>query len=348
MFLGGVRNFGKFWSEHEPYCCFFFSLIISLILTPIVRRIMLRLDVLSIPTESRWHRSPIALMGGIAIFISFLLSALLGVELKREILVILLGGCAAFALGAWDDIYGTRPKLKFVLQVFIASGVAYSGVVSKILPHSWMNIFLTVFWIVGLMNALNLLDNMDGLSSGITIIAALAIFVLTIQKGKTNTALLCLSLAGSCLGFLRYNFNPAKIFMGDCGSLFLGYMLAVLAVHGGWQSSSSIVVTFLSPVLILGVAIFDTTLVTILRLMKGKMPWQGGRDHSSHRLVHVLHGSERGAVLSLYGLGSITGVLGFTVTRFDSLTAVFITFAMLLGMVILGLRLAKVEDCKSD
>lgn len=322
---------------------FFFSLIVSLVLTPIVRRAMLRLGILDMPNESRWHRQPVALMGGIAIFISFALVALLRVELKREILVILIGGGIIFVLGLLDDLLGTYPRTKFAVHVVVGFGTIYFGVASKVLPFSWLNISLTLIWIVMLINALNLLDNMDGLSSGITIIAALAIFGLSLQKGETNVALLSLALAGSCLGFLRYNFNPAKIFMGDCGSLFLGYMLATLAVLGGWQRSSPLAGSFLAPILILSVAIFDTTLVTILRLRHGKMPWQGGRDHSSHRLVSILGGSEKGAVLILYGIGIIAGVLGLILTFLSPLWEVLMVAVVGIGLIILGIRLSKVE-----
>ena len=322
---------------------FSLSLIISLILVPIVRRVMLKLGVLSMPSKVRWHQRPVALMGGIAIFISFMLVVLLRLELRAEILVIMLGGGVIFALGIMDDIFGMHPRIKFAFQFLVAFGVVYLGVACRILPYKWLNISFTVFWIVGMMNALNLLDNMDGLASGITIIAALAISVLSIQKGESASAFLCLALAGSCIGFLRYNFNPARIFMGDCGSMFLGYMLAMVAVLGGWQHSSPLAGTLLSPVLILGVAIFDTTLVTVLRLKNSRMPWEGGTDHSSHRLVYVLHGKEKGAVLVWYGIGALAGLLGLIVARFDSLTAALITAAFCSGMIILGIRLAKVK-----
>ncbi|MBC8520370.1 MAG: undecaprenyl/decaprenyl-phosphate alpha-N-acetylglucosaminyl 1-phosphate transferase, partial [Methanomicrobia archaeon] len=165
---------------------FFFSLILSLVLTSIVRKAMLKLGILDMPSESRWHRQPVALIGGIAIFISFVLVILLRVELKRGIIVILAGGGIIFVLGLLDDLFGTRPRVKLLVQVIVAFGVAYFGVASKILPYNWLNILLTVFWMVGLMNALNMLDNMDGLSSGITIIAALAIFGLSLQKGEAS------------------------------------------------------------------------------------------------------------------------------------------------------------------
>ena len=334
----------------EYVVVFLSSLILSLVLTPVVRKSMLGLGVLSMPSESRWSNRPIALMGGTAIFISFMLVALLRVGLKREIIVVLAGGGVIFILGALDDLLGTHEKtklaiIKFAVEVLVAFGVAYLGVVSKILPHRWLNILLTVLWIVGLTNALNLLDNMDALSSGITIIAALGILALSARRGEVGVALLCSALAGSCLGFLKYNFNPARIFMGDCGSLFLGYMLATLAVLGGWQHSSSVIMTLLPPILILSVAIFDTTLVTVLRLIHGRMPWHGGRDHSSHRLTFILGGSEKGAVLVLCGVGILAGGLGLAASKTSSLMSmILIAGAFFLGMVVFGIRLAKVKS----
>ena len=327
---------------------FLSSLILSLVLTPIVREVMLRLGVLSMPSQQRWHNRPIALMGGISIFVSFMLATFWGLEVRGELLMVLLGGGAVFALGVVDDLWGTHHRKKFALikfaaQVSIAIGVVYLGVVSKILPYSWLDISLTVFWIVGLTNALNLLDNMDGLSSGITIVAAVAILSMALQKGEASVSLLCLALTGSCLGFLVYNFNPARIFMGDCGSLFLGYMLATLTVLGGWQSSSPFLGTLLSPVLVLAVPIFDTTLVTVLRLIHGKMPWHGGRDHSSHRLVSILGGKERNAVLILYSVGILAGGSGLIIMEINSVFAILTTAAFILAMVVFGIRLARVE-----
>jgi len=322
---------------------FLSSLILSLILTPIVKKVTTRLGIVNMPKDIRWKHEPVALLGGIAIFVSFVLAILLIADPKKEIFVILAGGGAIFALGFLDDLYGTYPKIKFAFQIVIAFAVAYLGVVSKFTPYFWLDVSLTILWIVGLSNAINFLDNMDGLSSGIVIIAASSIMGLSLLNGRTDVALLCLALVGACLGFLRYNFNPAKIFMGDCGSLFLGYMLAMLAVLGGWQHNSSVVSTFLSSVLVLGVAIFDTTLVTILRLAHGKMPWHGGKDHSSHRLVSILGGNEKRAVLVLYGIGILAGGLGLIVVELSSLWAIIITLAFSVGMVILGVRLSKVE-----
>jgi len=308
---------------------------------------MIRLKVMDMPRESRWHQQPVALMGGIAIFVSFMASGFLRTQPDIGIIAILAGGGLIFILGILDDRLGTHPGSKFTIQAIVGIGVICFGVVSKIFPYSWLNIFLTIFWITGITNALNLIDNMDGLSSGMAIIAAMGIFGLAIEKGESNVALLSVALAGSCVGFLRYNFKPARIFMGDCGALFAGYMIAVLAVLGGWQHSSSMFGSLLSPVLMLSVIIFDTTLVTILRVKHGKKPWHGGKDHSSHRLVHILNGKERISVLILYGIGIGACILGLIVVRLDSLSAIIITLAWGILLTLFGLRLARVK-CYDD
>jgi len=322
---------------------FFLSLLLSLLMVPVVRRIAIKYGFVNKPKEDRWKNQPIALMGGIAIFLSFVVAALLMTELQKEIIVLLLGGLVIFILGFLDDIFGTYPVTKFTVQVAVALVLIGFGVVSKIMPYIWLDVPLTILWIVGLTNALNLLDNMDGLSSGIAIISALGVFGLSLINGQIMPALMCIALIGGCLGFLRYNFNPARIFMGDCGSLFLGYTLASLAILGGWQHSSSIASTFFSPVLLLGVPIFDTTLVTILRLAHKKMPWHGGRDHCSHRLAKIFNGNEKYAVLLLYGVGILSSGLGIIAAMFGSLVSIIVTVCFFSGMTIFGMKLSKVE-----
>ncbi|MGB9598124.1 MAG: MraY family glycosyltransferase, partial [Candidatus Poribacteria bacterium] len=281
--------------------------------------------------------------GGVAIFISFILPILFIVELKKEIAILLIGGMAIFVLGFIDDIYRSRASIKFIVQTIVALGVVYFGLVSRLTPFFLLDAILTVVWIVGLTNALNMLDNMDGLSSGITIIGASGILGLSLINQEIEIALLCLALIGSCSGFLVFNFKPAKIFMGDCGALFLGYMLAMLGIMGEWQQDNQSIRTFLSPILILSLIIFDIILVTILRLKNGKMPWQGGSDHSSHRLVHLLGGKERIAVLIIYGLCALGSILGLVILQINSVITVLIAASWTIIMIVFGIRLSKVE-----
>ncbi len=322
---------------------FITSSIISLLLTPLVRIVMEKLGIKSKPSESRWGTKSVALMGGIAIFISFIISALLKIQFDRKVILLLIGSFIMFVLGAFDDRKDIRPKIKFTIQLIFGIIVILFGFVSKILPYDWLNIILTLIWLVGITNALNMIDNMDGLSSGITAISALGIFGLSVEKGETNVALLSLALAGSCFGFLRYNFKPAKIFMGDCGSLFIGYTLAGLTVIGSWQQHSSFFGSLLSPIIILSLIIFDTTLVTILRLKNKKKPWHGGKDHISHRLVCILKGREKLSVLILYGIGVIAGLLGLIAMKLSSINAVIITIFWLIILTLFGIKLARVK-----
>ena len=330
---------------------FAIALILSLILTPTVRKVMLKVGILDQPSESRWRRQPVALMGGIAIFVSFMAAALLFAfkmgAFSLSIGAILLSSSVIFALGLLDDLFVTYPKIKFAVQLLIAITMIPLGITSKIFPYNWMDWGWTLVWIVGITNALNLLDNMDGLSSGVAIIAACAIFGLGVQQGEVLFASLALALVGSCLGFLRYNFKPAKIFMGDCGSLFIGFILATLTIRTGWQHSSHFLPALLAPIVALSVPIFDTSLVTILRLKHGRMPWHGGKDHSSHRLVAIMKGNERLAVLSLYGLGCLSGGCALIIPKLNSIAGLAIAIALGVGIVLLGLKLSKVECYKA-
>jgi len=322
---------------------FITSLIVSLIATPICIKLANRFEIIDKPKDDRWHEKPIPRMGGMAIFISFLVSSIFLHEFEKDTLIVLLGGLGIFGLGLIDDKFGTIPKLKFTVQLIIAVVLALLDVRLKILSKP-IAIPITVFWIVGITNGFNLIDNMDGLSTGVTVIAALALFGLSLQKGETSVALLSLAIAGSCLGFLKYNFNPAIVFMGDCGSLFLGYILATLVILGAWQQNSSFTVSFFPPVLIMSVVIFDTTLVTILRLMHGRMPWQGGKDHSSHRLVYILGGDEKRAVLILYMIAFITSSSALLVTKINSwFIAILFFLGFGIALIVVGVWLAKIK-----
>jgi UDP-GlcNAc:undecaprenyl-phosphate GlcNAc-1-phosphate transferase len=242
-------------------------------------------------------------------------------------------------LGFLDDKFGTLPKAKFLVQIGIALALVLLGVRLKILP-AIIAIPLTLVWIVMITNAFNLIDNMDGLSAGVAFIASMTIFLFSLNSGQATVPILALALAGACLGFLRYNFNPAKIFMGDCGSLLLGYILSTLAILGFWQNASPIFKTLTAPALILGYAVFDTTFVTILRLKAGGRPWVGGKDHSSHRLVK-LGLSERQAVLLLYALGIIGSISAFIVLKTNLAIGVPLVVFLCMVAVAFGWILAK-------
>ncbi|MBI3814880.1 MAG: hypothetical protein HY279_10525, partial [Nitrospinae bacterium] len=220
-------------------------------------------------------------------------------------------------LGLIDDIVTLNPQIKLIGQIIIASLLIVSGVVIKIIPYPVISIPLTILWLVGITNSFNLLDNMDGLSSGIAAVVSLSLGIFSIQYGDTGIALSAFILAGASIGFLVYNFNPARIFMGDCGSMFLGFLLSSLTILGTWKEASNLVAALIVPLLILGIPIFDTTFVTLTRKLRGTPISQGGRDHISHRLA-ALGLSERQVVLVMYGFSILfaSSALYFSINPF--------------------------------
>ncbi len=292
---------------------FALSFIVSLIATPFVIRLASKLGIMDRPVDNRWHKRAVPCMGGVAIFAGFMVASAVFAPFQRETLIILLGAVVIFALGFLDDRFGTYPKIKFMVQCSVALALALLGVRLRILPAA-VAIPITLLWVVGITNAFNLIDNMDGLSAGMAFIASMTFFLFSWKSGQAIVPVMALALGGACLGFLRYNFNPARVFMGDCGSLLVGYILSTFAILGFWQKSSPIFPALTIPVLILGYAVFDTTLVTVLRLKAKGPPWVGGKDHSSHRLV-TLGLSDRGTVLLLYALGIVGSVSAFIVLK---------------------------------
>ena len=287
---------------------FCLSLGLSLALTPLVIKIARTRGLVVMPREDRWHRKPTALLGGVGIFIAVALPYALLVPWTKETIGILLAGAAMFTLGLVDDLIEIAPQRKFLIQVLIATLVVTFGVRIKIIDFPPLAVFLTILWIVGITNAVNILDNMDGLSSGITFVAAGCSFVYAFMADMPFVAIFGLLIAGAALGFLVFNFNPAKIFMGDCGSLFLGLSLSVLTITGTWREATNLMAALLLPVVLLAVPIFDTTLVSFERTRIGRSIAQGGRDHSSHRLV-FLGLSERKAVLVLMAVAAAFGTV---------------------------------------
>lgn len=235
-------------------------------------------------------------------------------------------------IGAWDDRKGLRPLIKAVGQLIAALLLIIAGVEVTFLQQAWMNWGLTIFWIVGITNAINFLDNMDGLSGGITAVASAFFMLMAIQSGQYLVASLSAALLGVSLGFLVYNFNPATIFMGDSGSLFLGLMLAAVGIKLRFPANSPFI-TWMVPVIVLGIPIFDTTLVFFSRLRRGLNPaTTPGIDHTSHRLVRLGY-TRREAVMGLYLIGGILGLIALLIVESERLAA----YSILILVAIAGL-----------
>ncbi len=280
---------------------------ISFFLTPAVKAVAKRLGIVARPKEDRWHKDVIPLLGGVSLYAAFLIPYLIFVRKAGDPIGLVIGVTAIFILGLIDDIIGLTPQAKIVGQIICASLAIIFGVVINIIPFAAFAIPLTILWIVGISNSFNLLDNMDGLSCGVAAIASLVLFLCSLLLHNYEVALISLVLSGAALGFLPHNIYPAKIFMGDCGAMFLGFTLASLAIAGTWKQASNLFIVLLMPILALAVPIFDTAFVAITRKMDGRALAKGGKDHASHRLV-FLGLPEKKAVLTLYAISIVFGL----------------------------------------
>lgn len=284
--------------------------------TPLIRRLALRLGVVDQPSARKIHVDPVPLLGGVAIYTAFIVALVIFRSRFRldELVSIVVGASLMSFLGVWDDRRGLSPLFKLGGQALAASILVITGVHIGTFPWLPLNIIVTIGWVVAITNAMNLLDNMDGLSGGIGAAASIFFLLLAAINHQYLVGALAAALMGACLGFLRYNFNPAKIFMGDAGALFLGFMLAATAIKLRFPDGVEIV-TWMVPVLILGLPLFDTTMVVISRLRRGLNPLTTpGKDHVSHRLVAMGY-SQREAVLICYLICAALGIVALFITQ---------------------------------
>ena len=317
---------------------------LSLIFTSLVRYGAHRLEIVATPRKDRWHTKPTALMGGIAIYLAFVIGCFIFAPDLSRAYPILIAATLLFGAGFIDDLRQLKPYVKLVMQVVAASIVVFSGLrLPGMIWTSWepgVN-FLTIFWLVAITNAINLLDNMDGLAGGISLIACAFLAIAFLVNGQTAEAALPLILAGAVAGFLRFNFNPASIFMGDCGSMFLGFALSGIALLSDFGRARNLFSVLATPVLILTIPIFDTMVVAVTRKLSGRPVSQGGRDHTSHRLV-ALGMSERRATLLLYLLAALSGALALAVRQMAIWGALALIVGFALSVLFIGLYVGKV------
>src|SRR6266516_3699852 len=294
------------------------SLAVALAVTHAVRALARSLGLIARPTADRWHQRPTALMGGIAIAAGTLVGVVAWFTIAAfgwspEFTAahpwpraVAASAAFMFGVGLVDDLVRLRPQLKFLLQLLAGVVLVAAGATFALTPWHLINVLATVFWFVALTNAFNLLDNMDGVAAGVGAIAALFLGVMFAMQGAWFHAAVAWSLAGAALGFLRYNFHPAIIFMGDAGSLFIGSARAGLVVTSPATVSGSLGSVVLVPLTIVAVPVLDTALVTVTRTLSGRGISQGGRDHSTHRLV-ALGLAEKQVALLLYGFAAVGG-----------------------------------------
>lgn len=301
------------------------ALVLAVGATPLMRRLALHTGTVDKPAARKVHANPVPLLGGAAIYVAFIVVLLVfgDRDYVNQVVGIFVGASLMSFMGVVDDRLGLGSYIKLVGQLVAAGILVLSGVQVSVFG-GWLDTLVTVLWVVGITNAMNLLDNMDGLSGGIAMIAAAFFTLLAALSDQYLVGALAAALMGACAGFLFYNWNPAHIFMGDAGSLFLGFLLAAVAIKLRFPSNS-VMVTWMIPLLVLAVPIFDTTLVFLSRLRRGKNPLTTpGKDHISHRLAFLL-GSRREAVLVCYLIAGAAG-----------LAAVFVSQATLLEAMAVG------------
>jgi UDP-GlcNAc:undecaprenyl-phosphate/decaprenyl-phosphate GlcNAc-1-phosphate transferase len=304
--------------------CGIASLLISAILTRVVRNAALARGWVATPSSHHIHRNPIPRLGGVAIYLSFVITAglmasasmITNIELSfepRTTLCILVPGTIIFLLGLYDDIYSVKPRVKFAVQAAAAVILHLFGIGKFNFPEllgfsglEWLSLPLTIIWVLCITNAFNLIDGLDGLAAGASLFSTLTLFTVSLISGKSAVAPLALVMAGAILGFLRYNFNPATIFLGDSGSLFLGFMLSALSLAGSEKTPTIVAVAL--PIVSFGLPLLDTSLSVIRRFLSGRPVFSADREHIHHKLLE--RGlTQRQAVTILYGASALCGLM---------------------------------------
>ena len=326
------------------------SMLLSFALTPLVKRLAYRIGAVDVPKDKRrMHDHPIPRLGGLAIFVGCVIAILLFAETDRQLRGILLGSCLIVAVGVVDDSHPLGAGIKFILQIVAALIAVWHGVIIEAIanPFSFggklywdfgiMAVPITVIWIVAVTNSVNLIDGLDGLADGVSTIAALTMLILALLLGDIEMAVICAALVGACVGFMPFNRNPAKIFMGDTGATFLGYMLATVSVTGLFKLYAMI--SFIVPFIILGFPIFDTASAFTRRILKGQNPMHADRSHTHHKLIDMGM-NQKQAVATLYMVSAVLGLCAVMVVS-SGYVKLILSIACLAGTAFTVTRIAR-------
>ncbi|RHP10180.1 undecaprenyl/decaprenyl-phosphate alpha-N-acetylglucosaminyl 1-phosphate transferase [Firmicutes bacterium AF36-3BH] len=320
--------------------------------TPLVRRFAFKIGAIDIPKDNRrMHKKPTPRIGGLAIIFGFTVATLCFAQPSRQLYGTLAGAAIIAVMGVIDDCKNLPAKLKFVIQIIAALVVVFAGDIKIdvftnpnflsdnpywVLPE-WLSVTLTVIWIVFITNAVNFIDGLDGLAAGVSAIMSISLVFISIRVGEYPIAILGIALMGSCFGFLPFNFNPAKIFMGDTGSTFLGFMLATLSIQGVFKSYA--VISFAVPLLILGLPLFDALFAMIRRILRGQSPMTADRGHLHHRLVDMGF-SQKQTVFILYAISGVLGITAVLLAESGVLRALLLVICVLI-LLLIGSMLGK-------
>lgn len=342
------------WVELPEYVLpFVIAFSVSAAATPLVRALAARAGLYKMPCERSVHDVPVPTMGGLAMFVSFAITCALYVKGDTiQVTPVLLGCFLALLLGAVDDVRGVSPRAKFLSQIAIGTLAWLMGISIDFITRpggglillGWLSYPVTVLWIAAIMNVVNLIDGLDGLAAGITAIACFALLVIALQAGQAHAVIITASLAGCTLGFLPYNFNPARIFMGDTGSMFLGFALAAVSIEGTLKSATATALAV--PILVLGVPILDTGFAVIRRIASGRPISEADKCHIHHQLLQKGF-SQRGAVLTLYAVSLVLSVGAVVVFRSSFVKGALLA-GCLSGGLILGATKAGILEISPD
>jgi UDP-GlcNAc:undecaprenyl-phosphate GlcNAc-1-phosphate transferase len=335
------------------------ALVVSFLMTPVVKSFAYKVGAVDVPKDTRrMHKVPIPRLGGLAIFIGFMVSILIFINIRgnSQMQSILMGAVIIVVLGVVDDIMALPAMLKFVVQIGAALIPALNGVVIQAFSNPnifsqnpyWalgsLSIPVTVLWIVGITNSVNLIDGLDGLANGVSAISAATMLVIALLASEAQVAIIMAALVGACVGFMPYNLNPAKMFMGDTGATFLGFILATISIQGLFKFYA--VISFAVPFLILGLPIFDTSFAFIRRIAHGQNPMHPDRGHIHHRLIDMGL-NQKQAVATLYVISAILGLSAVVLTTGGEQKAMLF-FAALCIVAVVAARVVFPKEVRSE
>lgn len=328
---------------------FLFATLISYVLTPYIRKIAFRIGAIDRPDNRKVHKKIMPRLGGLAIYIAFVIAVAASLEFSQDIIGIMAGGTVIAAVGVLDDKYQLPARLKLLGQIFAAAILVLFGIqiewvnnpVGGYFYLDYLSVPFTVFWVVAMTNVVNLIDGLDGLAAGVSAIASLTVLLVAAQMGYYHVAVMTAALAGGIIGFIRYNFNPATIFMGDTGSMFLGYMLAAVSVYGAVKTAAT--VALIVPAIALGLPIMDTAFAIMRRYSNGHPIFQPDKGHLHHRLL-AMGMNQRQAVLLMYGITAALSIGAVLWAEFDGFWASVIIAAIITAVAVGAKKIGILND----
>lgn len=321
---------------------FLLAMFVSYVLTPYIKKLAFKIGAIDKPDNRKVHKKIMPRLGGLAIYIAFMAGAVASLEMTWDIIGILLGGTVIVAIGILDDKYQLPAKVKLLGQIAAACVLVLFDIRIEWINNPFggyyyldlLSIPLTIFWVISFTNVVNLIDGLDGLAAGVSAIASVTVILVSVQMGYYHVAVMTAALAGGIVGFIRYNFNPATIFMGDTGSMFIGYMLAAISVYGAVKTAAT--VALIVPAIALGLPIMDTAFAIMRRYSNGKPIFQPDKGHLHHRLL-AMGMNQKQAVLLMYAITAALGIAAVLWAEFDGFYAALI-IAVIITAVAVGAK----------